>query len=284
MIRAAFLSILLVLITTSAPAETPTTQPARPYKIEPLVKENPAIQGQIIRIDLTSPNLEILVAPGGPDPDGAGPWETILKPTSQIARDNQFDLAINSVFFFHAATTGEARIYKPGEMARSTALLMNQGKLLCPQRGGSSLVLDKNNNAYIAKVGKLPDDAYTIVTGDQQIVFKGRNTATKDPAPAPRTSIGLSKDNKTLIIFVVDGRRPSWSVGYSLPELADQMIALGCDNAINLDGGGSSTLVERTGNEYKVVNLPSDGSTLPIPLSLERPVPYVLGIRFAAKN
>jgi hypothetical protein len=69
----------------------------------------------------------------------------------------------------------------------------------------------------------------------------------------PRSAIGISRDSSTVMLMVVDGRRP-WSVGMSLGELADALIALGAWDAMNFDGGGSSTLwVNGT-----VVNYPSD--------------------------
>ncbi len=271
--------VVIMGLTGLLRAEPPATQPA-PYVIEPLAQEDPTIHGQIVRVDLTNPNLQIEIGSGGPDPDGDGPWETVLQPTSVIAKANQFDIAINTVFFLHLPSVKESKVYRIGEPSRSTALLMSQGKVLCGQRGGASIVFDKKNNAYIGKVGVMPAEAWTIATGDQQIVFRGRNTANNDPQLAPRTGIGLANGGKTLVLLVVDGRRTGWSEGMSMTQLADEMLALGCDSAINLDGGGSTTLVERQADKYKVVNIPSDGSALPIPLSIERPVPYVLGLRF----
>jgi hypothetical protein len=59
------------------------------------------------------------------------------------------------------------------------------------------------------------------------------------------------------------------------------MIRQGCTEALNLDGGGSSTLVMRdeTDGQAKVKNRPSDGHDVRIPLSIERPIACVLGIR-----
>ena len=69
----------------------------------------------------------------------------------------------------------------------------------------------------------------------------------------PRTAIGYSKDRKTVWLFVVDGRSAS-SVGMTLVELADQMRKLGAWQAMNFDGGGSTTMVI----DGKVVNTPTD--------------------------
>ncbi|MBS1709723.1 MAG: phosphodiester glycosidase family protein, partial [Armatimonadetes bacterium] len=69
----------------------------------------------------------------------------------------------------------------------------------------------------------------------------------------PRTAIGASKDGDIYMV-VVDGRQ-AMSRGATLAELAEIMVQVGCDKAINLDGGGSSTLV--IGG--LVLNRPSDG-------------------------
>jgi hypothetical protein len=70
----------------------------------------------------------------------------------------------------------------------------------------------------------------------------------------PRTAVGFNKAKDTLYIMTVDGRQPRHSVGMSLDELAEYMSALGAYQAVNLDGGGSTTMVLRG----KVANKPSD--------------------------
>ena len=70
----------------------------------------------------------------------------------------------------------------------------------------------------------------------------------------PRTAVGVTGDGKMLLV-VVDGRQPGYSVGMSLYELADLMSRLGAQNAFNLDGGGSSAMFVNG----QRVNRPSDG-------------------------
>ena len=72
----------------------------------------------------------------------------------------------------------------------------------------------------------------------------------------PRTAAGFSQDGRTLILAVVDGRS-SLSVGMRCTELADLMLEMGAWQALNLDGGGSSTMW-MSGDG--VLNDPSDGS------------------------
>ncbi len=72
----------------------------------------------------------------------------------------------------------------------------------------------------------------------------------------PRTAVGLTEDGSTAILVTVDGRSDS-AAGMTTAELAELMLELGAFRAINLDGGGSTTMyVEGLG----VVNDPSDGS------------------------
>ena len=69
----------------------------------------------------------------------------------------------------------------------------------------------------------------------------------------PRTAIGRTGDGRTLLV-TVDGRQTGWSVGLTVRELADTMLALGARDAVNLDGGGSTTMMV----EGAVRNRPSE--------------------------
>ena len=78
----------------------------------------------------------------------------------------------------------------------------------------------------------------------------------------PRTAIGTSKDGKTLYLITVDGRQSS-SIGMTQTELAEFLKEKGVYNAMNLDGGGSTTMIGRKLGELaiKTINSPS-GITL----------------------
>jgi Phosphodiester glycosidase len=106
----------------------------------------------------------------------------------------------------------------------------------------------------------------TLVGGWPRIVDAGRNVALEadsvegtiprfSRARHPRSALGISRDSATLYLVAVDGRQEA-SVGMTLEELADAMIALGAFEAMNFDGGGSTALVVRDA----VVNVPSDTS------------------------
>lgn len=73
----------------------------------------------------------------------------------------------------------------------------------------------------------------------------------------PRTALGWNQDHVFLV--QVDGRQSDLSVGMTFPELAEYLVNLGCQNAVNLDGGGSATLWALG----QVVNSPSEGQQRP---------------------
>ena len=75
----------------------------------------------------------------------------------------------------------------------------------------------------------------------------------------PRTALGVKADGSYLL-FVADGRRTGYASGLTLTALADTLSALGCTDAVNFDGGGSTALVTFAGGTATVQNRPSDGS------------------------
>lgn len=116
-------------------------------------------------------------------------------------------------------------------------------------------------------------DNLSAAVGGQAILVKDgkrhwfSNNITGDHA---RTAIGASQDGKTLYMVVVDDGNSS--EGMTQEELADFMISIGAWTALNLDGGGSSTLAARHLGDQTVslINNPAAGS--------ERAVPTALGI------
>jgi hypothetical protein len=80
----------------------------------------------------------------------------------------------------------------------------------------------------------------------------------------PRAAIGIS--DRDLYLVTCDGRRTGVDAGLTLEELADFMLALGCRDAMNLDGGGSTTHVHRG----HLLNRPYSAQDQPAPMS--RPI------------
>lgn len=103
------------------------------------------------------------------------------------------------------------------------------------------------------------------VAGSHMLVWNGETASLDrdDPlvyARHPRTAIGYN--DEVVFLVTVDGRQPGYANGMTLPELAELFVALGADAALNLDGGGSTTMAIRRSEDQSlsVVNRPSDGS------------------------
>ena len=111
------------------------------------------------------------------------------------------------------------------------------------------------------RFGALPamlNNARMMCTGNAWMVKDGVPFHGGGPERHPRTVIAWSGTTHWFVTF--DGRQPGYAVGVSVAEMQDFLInRLHVENAINLDGGGSTTMVI----EGTVVNCPSDGVTTP---------------------
>ena len=83
----------------------------------------------------------------------------------------------------------------------------------------------------------------------------------EDDAAAPRTAIGIKADG-TIIFYTLDGRQSGYSYGARKETLAKRLLELGCTEAMNLDGGGSTSIggVYPGTTDFKTLNSPSGGS------------------------
>lgn len=98
----------------------------------------------------------------------------------------------------------------------------------------------------------------TAIGGGPALLHDGKRAAYRSEAVRhPRTALGWNKEDFFLV--QVDGRQPSLSVGMTLPELSDYLLKLGCQEALNLDGGGSSTMWI----DGQVMNNPCEGAERP---------------------
>lgn len=167
---------------------------------------------------------------------------------------------------------------------RITQILLDRGSSIIPQDG---YVISANGKykdellkvarigdrvtplrtVVLTRVSHEPDpptieDSEDAVAGVPQLIKNGKIDITWEQEKSskafvetrhPRTAVAKLKDGKFLMI-TVDGRQPGVSVGTNLYELADYLLSLGAVDAMNLDGGGSTTMFL----DGKVVNKPSD--------------------------
>jgi hypothetical protein len=231
----------------------------------------------VVQIDLATPGLSFLVTPGDP----AGGHEVRAQTTSQFLDKSDLQLAINGDFFwpwsYHTIFDYYPHAGDPTDVngaAASRGIVYSEEELDDPR---PTLFLAQDNRAGIDQpVGAV----YNAISGLPLIVKEGHISDQIKPdeyyaGVHPRTAIGLDREQRTLLLVIVDGRQPNYSEGVTLPELAQIAIEYGAYTALNLDGGGSSTLVvEDRHGRPQVLNSPIHAS---VP-GMERPVGNHLGV------
>ncbi|WP_256257000.1 phosphodiester glycosidase family protein [Nonomuraea pusilla] len=159
-----------------------------------------------------------------------------------------------------------------GEEAGSGPIPAGTSVLLGREAGAAALAaLKPGDRVDVRYQPKASDDAdvKAAVGGNYVLVKDGVVQNSTDPAAHPRTAVGFSADGRTMYLLTVDGRQTD-SRGVTLDELAAMMADLGAANALNLDGGGSSTLLAREPGsaDVQVENSPSDGGERHVPNGL----------------
>ena len=221
--------------------------------------------------DLPVEAYAILVSPDAPADIliSAAPAGQALTVPEHAARSGRRVLAAVNAGFFHLAS-GTMLPY---------GLLIADGQLLSPHgqdgmrslywfgvtRDGTRLISDPDG--YTAHEGQLA----CAVCGYPYLLRDGRDALSPETMlPTddrenrhPRTAVGLCPDN-TLVILCADGRSEA-SAGLSYPEIQRLLAAFGCTEGLNLDGGGSTTVLTADGSgQTGVRNIVSDPELRPV--------------------
>jgi hypothetical protein len=278
------LLVILALAPVAQAREFPATRPYKPLVYQYVEQTDPPQRIHVIAVDLTNPDVKVRVTRAGDDPDGDGPWTTTLQRPSNIAEREGFEVTVNGDFFAlpskKDAEGSEAQKVFRAKLASSVSgPAMTDGEtwaLPKEEDGRPALVIDAQNHATIAKVYQPPKDARQVIAGSDIIVRESKDVARTGKGfpdgPHPRTAVGVADAGKRLLLVVADGRDKDKAIGMSLTALAKVMLDLGCESALNLDGGGSTVMVLRDpkSGEQTILNNPSDGR--------ERAVANVLGV------
>lgn len=226
----------------------------------------------IVTVDLTCKNIEVLVTP---QEKGEKELPLRARTTSQFASEFGVQVAVNgdgftpwwsNHLFDYYPHVGDP--ITPNGFAASRGRQYSDGVPSAP-----TLYINDRNEASF---GKPIRKVYNAISGSHWLVREREVIEDlNDTRAAPRTAVGLDGPGERLILIVVDGRQPFYSDGATIAELAELMLFYGGDNAILLDGGGSSTMViDWPGQGLRVMNSPID---LYLP-GRERPVGNHLGI------
>ena len=230
----------------------------------------------VAEVDLSHPKVRLRVAPGGPDPDGPGQWQTTLMQPTRIAAREKMALVVNGDFFLARGVNdaeGTNSAFRPDQWSSVRGPAVTDGRAWSTGASNQpSLVVRKDGKVAIKKMSRASADDWQVVAGNTMLVENGLLVPHQNRVRHPRTALGLDAKGTKLTLLVVDGRKPGVAIGMSYDELAAELIRLGCRQALNLDGGGSSVMALRNagGNDYRLLNNPTDGR--------ERAVANALGV------
>lgn len=207
-----------------------------------------------IRVDLSNPDVEIVMTPRAKVPEG---FHTLSATTLEFARTEGVQIAVNGGPFAPMRLVA-------GEPMKINGLHLARGELIAkpPEKSDyAALLMSPTGRPSIRAYPIKPEEiaaARNGIGGFHVVVADGKHLRRGQDEPIhPRTAVGLSDNGRTLWLLVVDGRRPGVSEGMSYTDLGDWALSLGMSDLLNLDGGGSTTLVmEDSEQKPAVVNMP----------------------------
>jgi exopolysaccharide biosynthesis protein len=192
----------------------------------------------IIKVDLKSPGIRTFVTPGNPKAE----LPVTARDTSKFLEEFNLQVAINGDGFTPWRSQNLFDYYPHnGDPIDVIGYAASKGVIYSQDTDGEpTLYLSPTNQArFNTQIGKINN----AISGNIMLVKAGKPRQGLGSSPDPRSAVALDRANRYLIFIVIDGRQPGYSEGASLDELANIIIHYGGYNAMNLDGGGSSSLV-----------------------------------------
>jgi len=211
----------------------------------------------LVEIDLTVPGVGFAVTPS----NGAAAGETVGRTTRQFFTEQAAQVAISggfsawlsgSNYVVEGLAARHGVVYSEFQEFRTFALNISQDNV--------ATIVRSVSGTGTARSPDIP--LYNTLAGEARLLRNGMIVQYENESLHPRTAVGLSADEKRLFLMTIDGRNAGHSLGVTRPELADLMRMNGVHNAINLDGGGSSTLV-MADPVARVVNVPVGVNDVP---------------------
>jgi hypothetical protein len=222
-----------------------------------------------VAVDLAA--VDFLVTPG----DARCGRDVPARTTSAFLREFGVQVAVNGSFF-EPFRPGTPWSYYPraGDGVYILGLAASGGEVYSQANGHFSYLCLGEGRAEICPGDRPVNGQQQALAGFQRLVAEGRPVRHADESLHPRTAVGLAEEGKRLWLVVVDGRQWRYSEGVTLAELSELLLELGVEDGLNLDGGGSSTLVVEGAKGPCLLNAPIHTY---IPMR-ERPVGNHLGI------
>ncbi len=234
----------------------------------------------VITVDLTAPGVKLFVTPG----DNSGGMELLARTTSEFLEEFDLQVAINGGFFSPMYSNGPWDFSpRSGEPINVRGLGISDGTEYSPSNDYSPVLCINTQNQVQILLDTCPANTRQALAGNMILLEGGHPIDVNNLKPKdytffqslhPRTVVALDKAGQKMWLIVVDGRQPAYSDGASLAEVLELAQKLGADIALNLDGGGSSTLIAQ-GNWWPRVLNASIHTRVPM---RQRPVANHLGI------
>jgi hypothetical protein len=196
----------------------------------------------LVEIDLTAPGIGFLVTPG----DAGSELDYLARTTSEFLTEHRLQLAINGSFFkpFYVNTIWDYYPHR-GDPVDATGLSIANGRTYSPASPAIPALCLWPGQARIRL--RCPPQTTNALAGGALLLVNGASVVRARPYTVddlhPRTAVAVDESGTRLWLVVVDGRQPGYSEGVTMAELAEIVLALGAESGLNLDGGGSTTLV-----------------------------------------
>lgn len=203
----------------------------------------------IVTINLSVPGVKVLVTP----PQAIGENNTLAQSTSQFLQKFKLQLAVNANYFhpFREKTPWD---YYPhtGDVTYSIGQAISNGKHYSKADAKwGVLCISQNNRAQILDTGDCPKNTLQGVAGKDVFIKNSKPVKldSEPDKPYPRVAVAINKQGNILWLIAIDGKQPLYSEGATIAELTEIVRDLGAYTALNLDGGGSTTLVMTKNNK-----------------------------------
>lgn len=208
----------------------------------------------IVQVDLNNENLSYEI--GTPSDGAATGLQTVsemINAKNENSKDKKVIAGINGDYFELATGIPSGPIVKNGIEIRT---LSSASHCFVAALNNNLCVIGEGAVLYKSSIFDMKE----AVGAKHLLVSNGVLLNPTDGARNPRTTAGVIGSSK-LIFIVLDGRQPGYSVGLNLNEIGAIHKAIGVKNAVNLDGGGSSTfIIKDNADKYIIKNKVSDGS------------------------
>lgn len=228
-------------------------------RYERLVFQQPRpVVAHVVRVDLQEPGIDFLVTPGQPSASG----EVFADTTSGFAARHEVQLAINANYFY-PFRSNHPLDYEPhlGDPVHIVGVAASRGSVYgTPAKDMVTLYLSRDHRASFEQP---TGEVWQAVSGLGYVVRDGAPVAFSEDGfnkvPYPRMLAGVDATGRYLLLLLVDGKQPAYSEGLTLEEATKLLVKQGAQTGIQLDGGGSATLVRQDApGHFLVVNTPTN--------------------------